>query len=63
METLPALHALCEGNPTVTGGFPSQRAGISDLWYFFSCYHGQSVEQTVVLHLSLGRQDVHVTSL
>ena len=21
------LHALCEGNPPVTGGFPSQRAG------------------------------------
>ena len=25
METLSALLALCEGNPPVTGGFPSQR--------------------------------------
>ena len=25
METFPALLALCEGNPPVTGGFPSQR--------------------------------------
>ena len=25
METFSALLALCEGNPTVTGGFPSQR--------------------------------------
>ena len=25
METISALLALCEGNPPVTGGFPSQR--------------------------------------
>ena len=25
METIPALMSLCEGNPSVTGGFPSQR--------------------------------------
>ena len=25
METFSALLALCEGNPPVTGGFPSQR--------------------------------------
>ena len=27
METLPALLAICAGNPPVTGGFPSQRTG------------------------------------
>ena len=31
METLPALLALCEGNPPMTGGFPSQRASIVEL--------------------------------
>ena len=25
METFSALLALCEGNPSVTGGFPSQK--------------------------------------
>ena len=25
METLSVLLALCEGNPQITGGFPSQR--------------------------------------
>ena len=25
MKTVPALMSLCEGNPSVTGGFPSQR--------------------------------------
>ena len=27
MDTLSVSLALCEGNPPVTGGFPSQRAG------------------------------------
>ena len=27
METLSALLALCEGDPLLTGGFPSQGAG------------------------------------
>ena len=31
METLSALLALCGGNPPVTGGFPSQRAGDAEL--------------------------------
>ena len=35
METFSALLALCEGNPTVTGGFPSQNPvtqSFGDLW-------------------------------
>ena len=32
METLSTLLALCEGNPPVTGGFPSQRASNVDFW-------------------------------
>ena len=31
-----ALLALCEGNPSMTGGFPSQRASNAKLWFFFS---------------------------
>ena len=31
METFSALLALCEGNPSVTGGFPSQR---QETWRF-----------------------------
>ena len=36
METPSALLALCEGNPPVTGGFPSQRASNVDRWHFSS---------------------------
>ena len=32
METLPALLTLYEGNPSVTGGFPSQRASNGEPW-------------------------------
>ena len=35
METLSVLLALCEGNPTATGGFPSQRASNEGFDYFF----------------------------
>ena len=31
--TVSALLALCEGNPTVTGGFPSRKANKAELWY------------------------------
>ena len=34
MEILSALLALCEGNPFVTGGFPSQWASDAELWCF-----------------------------
>ena len=34
METLSGLLALCERNPQVTHGFPSQRVSNVELWYF-----------------------------
>ena len=43
----PALLTLCEGNPSVTGGFPSQRANyaesISISWY----HHGEYMKQII----------------
>ena len=36
-EALYALLALCEGNPSVTGVFPSQRAIDTELWCFLWC--------------------------
>ena len=35
METVSALLAICEGNPPVTGGFPSQRASNTGFDDFF----------------------------
>ena len=35
IETVSALLALCEENPTITGEFPSQRAGNADFGIFF----------------------------
>ena len=40
------LLALCEGNPPVTGGFPSQRPVVRNLDIFFDV-SGQTVEQTI----------------
>ena len=37
METFSALLVLCEGNPPVTGGFPSQRASNIEPWCFLCC--------------------------
>ena len=37
METFCALLALCEGNPPVTGGFPSQRPVTRSFDVFFIC--------------------------
>ena len=37
METFSALLALCEGNPPVTGGFPSQRPVARSVDVFFIC--------------------------
>ena len=47
METHSALLALCEGNPSLTGGFPWQRTNKSEP--FPRCLPEQSVEQTVQL--------------
>ena len=35
MEALSTLLALCEGNPPLTGGFPSQRVSNVGLWCIF----------------------------
>ena len=44
METLSALLALCEGNPLLSSGFPSQRASNAELWYFACCQPKQTFE-------------------
>ena len=49
-ETLPALLyllALCEGNPSITSGFSTQRTNNAEFWC--CCQSYQSVEQTVEL--------------
>ena len=63
MEMLPSLLALCEGNPPVSGGYPSQRASNAELWYFLSCWSDQAVEQTATLPVILRHFDDHMTSL
>ena len=37
MGTFAALLALCEGNPLITGGFPSQSSSHALLWYYLWC--------------------------
>ena len=39
--------ALCEGNPLVTSGFPSQKASNMELWCFRWSAPEQMVEQAV----------------
>ena len=46
METFSALVVLCEGNPPVTGGFPSQRS-LMRSFDFFSPAPEQTIEQTL----------------
>ena len=38
METLSSLLAICEGNPPVTVGFPTQMANNLELWCLPDCY-------------------------
>ena len=45
-ETLSALLALCEGNPPVSGGFPSQRASNVKLWCILWCSPEQMVKNS-----------------
>ena len=47
METVSALLALCEGNPPVTGGFPSQWASNASCDVFFDVKSKQTAKQTV----------------
>ena len=43
------LLALCEENPLVTSGFPSQWASNVDLWWFLCCKSDSAIEQTIQL--------------
>ena len=45
VETLSALLALCEGTPSVTCGFDSQKAKIADIWCFFDVSTSQSLNK------------------
>ena len=47
METFSTLLALCEGNPAVTSGFPSQMPVTRSFDVFFYSAPGQTVEQTI----------------
>ena len=38
MEIFSVLLALCEGNPTVTGGFPSQRLAMQSFGVYFDLH-------------------------
>ena len=47
MEAFSMLLALCEGNPLVTGEFPSQKASDAELWCFLWSVPEQTVDQTI----------------
>ena len=47
METLSASLALCEGNPSATGGFPSQRPVTRNFDIFFDLLHKRAAWQTI----------------
>ena len=46
MELLPALLALCEGNPPVTSGFPSQWDSGAEIWCFLWCQPQETAEHS-----------------
>ena len=46
MEQFSLLLALCEGNPSVTGGFPLTKASDAELWCFFWLAPEQTAMQT-----------------
>ena len=56
---LSSLLALCEGNPPVTGGFPSHRASNADVLFFFVA----SLNKLVNNQLSGVLRQQHVMSL
>ena len=47
METFSALLALCEGNPRVTGGFPSWRTVTRSFDGFFDVHLKKTVKQAI----------------
>ena len=48
-EIIAALLALCGGNPSVTGGFPSQRTRNAEHWCFFGVSLNKLFEETTEL--------------
>ena len=62
METLSALLALYEGNPRVTGGFPSQNANDADLNVSFDVSWTRCWTNSPMVG-DLRRYNAHVTSL
>ena len=60
METLSASLALCERNPPVTGGFPSQRASNVDPGCFFDVIPNCGINGQVT---GLRRCDAHVITV
>ena len=65
---LLALLAFCEGNPPMTGGFPSQRASNAELWCFQFLYWastgiGFSSERPSDIYLRLVAQEMMKTSI
>ena len=59
METLSALLALCEGNPPVTGGFPSQKASNTGFGVFFNAI----LDKPLGKQSSCGWFEIHWCSL
>ena len=62
LETFSAFLALCEGNPPVTGGFPTQRPETRN-WSFLWSTPEQTVEQTIETLVILNAITLHMTSL
>ena len=60
METVSALVAVCEGDPPVTGGFPSQRAISAGFDIFFGVSLNKLLNKQTML-LMLGHVDVIVS--
>ena len=61
MEILSTLQALCEGNPSVIGGFPLQRASNVELLIFL-CQPKLAVQQTFTRPV-ISDDDANVTFL
>ena len=58
METPSSLLALCEGNPSVTDGFPSQKVSNAELWCVLCWGHEQTVDQAVEVSVILVAMDI-----
>ena len=54
-KKISMLQALCEGNPLVTGGFPSQRPVVGSLDVFFDLCLNKRLSKQLRCHHSLWR--------